>query len=60
MGRSWEQQLFEFETYGFTVLPAVLDAATSSDLATRLVLLDEQRGIDYVSHHDYASGIMPA
>ena len=57
MSRSWAQQLFEFETYGFTVLPAVLDAATSSDLATRLDLLDEQRGIDYVHDNAFARHI---
>ena len=54
MSRSWEQQRFEFDTYGFTVLPAVLDAATSHDLAARLDLVDAQRGIDYVHDNAFA------
>ncbi len=54
MSRCWDQQLFEFDTYGFAVLPAVLDPATSSRLATRLDLLDEQRGIDYVHDNAFA------
>ncbi len=54
MSRCWDQQLFEFDTYGFAVLPAVLDPETSSRLAARLDLLDEQRGIDYVHDNAFA------
>ncbi len=52
--RQWDQQLFEFETYGFAVLPAVLDPESSSRLSDRLDLLDEQRGIDYVHDNAFA------
>jgi hypothetical protein len=57
VSRRWDQQHFEFETYGFTVLPAVLDVAASRDLATRLDLLDEERGIDYVHDNAFARHI---
>ena len=52
MSRCWDQERFEFETYGFAVLDSVLDAETSSRLASRIDFLDEQRGIDYT--HDGA------
>jgi hypothetical protein len=52
VSRCWDQQRFEFETYGFAVLDSVLDVQTSTRLAGRLDLLDEQRGIDYT--HDGA------
>jgi ectoine hydroxylase-related dioxygenase (phytanoyl-CoA dioxygenase family) len=50
--RSWDQQRFEFDTYGFAVLESVLDEKTSTRLAEKIDLLDVQRGIDYT--HDGA------
>jgi Phytanoyl-CoA dioxygenase (PhyH) len=50
--RSWDQQRFEFDTYGFAVLESVLDEGTSCRLAEKIDLLDAQRGIDYT--HDGA------
>jgi hypothetical protein len=57
MTRCWDQQRFEFDTYGFAVLDGVLDPATSSRLASRIDRLDEQRGIDYVNDGAFARHI---
>jgi ectoine hydroxylase-related dioxygenase (phytanoyl-CoA dioxygenase family) len=42
------QERFEFDTYGFVVLPEVLDGQTAARLAERLSELDRLHGTDYV------------
>jgi ectoine hydroxylase-related dioxygenase (phytanoyl-CoA dioxygenase family) len=47
-----DQEIFEFDTYGFVVLERVIDEAAAAGLATQLSEMDEAVGRDYV--HDGA------
>lgn len=52
------QTLFELETYGFTVLEAVLDAERAARIAAVTAEMDRLHGTDYVHERAYARHIM--
>jgi len=58
MSAPTDQQVFEFETYGFTVLERVIPESDARDLADATTVADERFGTEYVHQEAYARHIM--
>jgi ectoine hydroxylase-related dioxygenase (phytanoyl-CoA dioxygenase family) len=52
------QHAFEVDTYGFTVLESVIDAARARDLADAVSIADARIGTEYVHQEAYARHVM--
>jgi ectoine hydroxylase-related dioxygenase (phytanoyl-CoA dioxygenase family) len=52
------QEIFELETYGFTVLEQVIDPALAAELVVTTAEMDRLFGTDYVHEQAYARHIM--